>query len=62
MICAGGWLPDLLGTLPLPSGFLAGFPPLQVREENVFHFPYRDKHPHGSWPTIMPFSSSAPVM
>ncbi|WP_337062807.1 FAD-dependent oxidoreductase [Kineococcus sp. G2] len=53
VVCAGGWLPDLLGGLPLPNGFLEAFPALEVREENAFHFPYRDEHPHGTWPTLI---------
>ncbi|MCI2239424.1 FAD-dependent oxidoreductase [Kineococcus sp. TRM81007] len=53
VVCAGGWLPDLLGGLPLPRGFLEAFPALDVREENAFHFPYRDEHPHGTWPTLI---------
>jgi sarcosine oxidase len=41
VVAAGGWLPQLLRRLPLPAGFLAAFPPLQVRQEQAFHFPYR---------------------
>ncbi|WP_328293192.1 FAD-dependent oxidoreductase [Kineococcus sp. NBC_00420] len=51
VVSAGGWLPDLLGNLSLPAEFLAAFPPLQVREENAFHFRYRD--PGASWPTTI---------
>ncbi|MGI4893648.1 MAG: FAD-dependent oxidoreductase [Janthinobacterium lividum] len=54
VVSAGGWLPDLLGALSLPTGFLSSFPPLQVREENAFHFPYAlDVAPAGSWPTFI---------
>ena len=53
VVAAGGWLPDLLGELPLPTGFLAAFPALQVLQENAFHFPYREQHPHGTWPTVI---------
>ena len=53
VVSAGGWLPDLLGELPLPTGFLDAFPALEVKEENAFHFPYRDEHPHGTWPTLI---------
>lgn len=51
VVSAGGWLPDLLGNLSLPAGFLGAFPVLQVREENAFHFPYRD--PGAAWPTTI---------
>jgi sarcosine oxidase len=54
VVSAGGWLPDLLGALDLPAGFLAAFPRLEVREENAFHFPYaEDVAPAGSWPTLI---------
>ncbi|WP_432545781.1 FAD-dependent oxidoreductase [Kineococcus sp. SYSU DK004] len=53
VVCAGGWLPDLLGGLPLPPGFLAAFPPLEVTQESAFHFPCRDEHPHDTWPTVV---------
>jgi sarcosine oxidase len=51
VVTAGGWLPDLLENLALPAGFLAGFPRLEVREENAFHFPYRD--PDTAWPALI---------
>ncbi|GAB3451246.1 FAD-dependent oxidoreductase [Kineococcus endophyticus] len=51
VVAAGGWLPDLLGDLGLPSGFLAALPPLRVTEENAFHFPYRDGA--DEWPTLI---------
>ncbi|WP_138732550.1 FAD-dependent oxidoreductase [Modestobacter excelsi] len=54
VVSAGGWLPDLLGALPLPSGFLESFPALEVREENAFHFPYaEDVAPGAGWPTLI---------
>lgn len=60
IVTAGGWLPDLLRRLPLPSGFLARIPDLQVRQENAFHFPYRDqsapadgRQPRTAWPTFI---------
>ncbi|NAZ78323.1 FAD-dependent oxidoreductase [Kineococcus sp. T13] len=54
VVAAGGWLPDLLGALELPRAFLDALPPLQVREENAFHFPYReDAAPGERWPTII---------
>ena len=42
ILSAGGWLPDLLADLPLPAGFLASVPPLEISQEQAFHFPYRD--------------------
>jgi sarcosine oxidase len=42
VISAGGWLPGLLGELSLPAGFLAGLPEITVRQEQAFHFHYRD--------------------
>jgi len=42
VVTAGGWLPALLDQLPLPLAFRALVPPLQVSQENAFHFPYRD--------------------
>ncbi|MEZ0491691.1 FAD-dependent oxidoreductase [Kineococcus sp. TBRC 1896] len=51
VVCAGPWLPDLLGELPLPAGFLAALPTLTVTEENAFHFPHRE--PRTPWPTLI---------
>ncbi|MET1086737.1 MAG: FAD-dependent oxidoreductase [Arthrobacter sp.] len=42
VISAGGWLPGLVGQLGLPAGFLAGLPEITVRQEQAFHFKYRD--------------------
>jgi sarcosine oxidase len=50
VISAGGWLPQLLGRLPVPAGFLAGLPEITVRQEQAFHFRYRDREP---WPTFI---------
>lgn len=52
VVAAGGWLPDLLGGLALPDSFLTAFPPLQVMQENAYHFPYRDA-PGEPWPTFI---------
>jgi sarcosine oxidase len=63
VISAGGWLPALLGQLSLPPGFLAGLPEITVRQEQAFHFKYRD-HDGGAasggtgseaarWPTFI---------
>ncbi|GAB2738655.1 N-methyl-L-tryptophan oxidase [Salinifilum aidingensis] len=60
VVCAGGWLPDLLSKLPLPEGFVSGLPPLTVRQEQAYHFPYRDRSAEGEdgpsaapWPTFI---------
>ncbi|WP_460455392.1 FAD-dependent oxidoreductase, partial [Arthrobacter bambusae] len=51
IISAGGWLPSLLGQLPLPAGFLARLPGFTVRQEQAYHFRYRsDDSP---WPTFI---------
>ena len=42
VVSAGGWLPSLLGQLALPAGFLAGLPEITVRQEQAYHFRYRD--------------------
>lgn len=59
VVAAGGHLPDLLGELPLPPAFLAGLPRLSVRQENAFHFPYRD--PGQPWPTTIHEDGGKPV-
>ncbi|HXR45504.1 MAG TPA: FAD-dependent oxidoreductase [Pseudolysinimonas sp.] len=51
VVAAGGWLPDLLAELPLPPAFLSAFPALTVRQEQAFHFPYRDEL--AAWPTFV---------
>lgn len=61
VVAAGGWLPELLGDLELPSAFVRRMPQFEVRQENAFHFPYRDPADHGaptpgaatSWPTFI---------
>jgi sarcosine oxidase len=55
IVAAGGWLPQLLGSLPLPTAFLAGMPSLEVRQEQAYHFPYADGTGHGAspWPTFI---------
>ncbi|KHK95553.1 sarcosine oxidase [Microbacterium mangrovi] len=61
VVAAGGWLPALLADLDLPAGFAAAMPQFEVRQENAFHFPYRDAHHRGepepgdaaSWPTFI---------
>lgn len=62
VVSAGGWLPQLLGSLPLPPAFSNLIPPLQVRQEQAYHFPYRDAvepmdgsggGPQPAWPTVI---------
>jgi sarcosine oxidase len=55
VVATGGWLPQLLGSLALPSSFLAGMPPIEVRQEQAYHFPYVDGHDGGGspWPTFI---------
>ncbi|GAA4484168.1 FAD-dependent oxidoreductase [Microbacterium panaciterrae] len=61
VVAAGGWLPALLGELDLPSGFADALPQFEVRQENAFHFLYRDARDCGegllgaatSWPTFI---------
>ncbi|GAB3300574.1 FAD-dependent oxidoreductase [Pseudoclavibacter terrae] len=57
VVAAGGWLPALLGELSLPSAFLDQFPALEVRQEQAYHFPYREAEDAGTdaapWPTFI---------
>ncbi|SDT61507.1 sarcosine oxidase [Pseudarthrobacter equi] len=55
VISAGGWLPRLLDSLPLPAGFLAGLPEFTVRQEQAFHFRYREDFGFSAtnWPTFI---------
>jgi sarcosine oxidase len=55
VVAAGGWLPQLLGSLSLPSSFLANMPSLEVRQEQAYHFPYADASDRSSspWPTFI---------
>lgn len=55
VISAGGWLPRLLESLPLPAGFLSGVPDITVRQEQAFHFRYREDPGFSgtSWPTFI---------
>lgn len=55
IVAAGGWLPQLLGSLSLPTTFLSSMPPLQVRQEQAYHFPYADRTDLDSspWPTFI---------
>jgi sarcosine oxidase len=51
IVAAGGWLPQLLGSLQLPSAFLGSVPALEVRQEQAYHFPYVDNSTQ--WPTFI---------
>lgn len=57
VVAAGGWVPDLMWQLPLPSSFTTAMPTITVTQENAYHFPYRDQaEPHpseASWPTFI---------
>lgn len=61
IVASGGWLPSLLGNLQLPQGFLERMPEIQVRQENAYHFHYRDTADWGetplgnytSWPCLI---------
>ncbi|KSU65501.1 FAD-dependent oxidoreductase [Arthrobacter sp. NIO-1057] len=55
IVAAGGWLPELLGNLPLPTGFVRSVPTMDVYQENAYHFPYRDQNPEAiqAWPTYI---------
>lgn len=57
IVAAGGWLPDLLGDLSLPGGFLDALPKFEVRQEQAFRMPYRDAdadgRPSTPWPTFI---------
>ncbi|MBT1636297.1 FAD-dependent oxidoreductase [Clavibacter michiganensis] len=57
VVGAGGWLPELLAALPLPRAALDRIPPLRVRQEQVFHFPYR-RSPHVDGPPAPPVPTS----
>ncbi|WP_240607290.1 FAD-dependent oxidoreductase [Cryobacterium aureum] len=53
IVSAGGWLPSLLGELPLPSAFRAQIPVITVMQEQAYHFPYVDPDSAGRWPTFI---------
>lgn len=55
IVAAGGWLPELLGNLPLPADFLSSVPTMDVYQENAYHFPYLDQDPQArmAWPTYI---------
>jgi sarcosine oxidase len=51
VVATGGWLPDLLPELNLPAAFLQTFPALEVRQEQAYHFPYREVD--AVWPALI---------
>ncbi|MFP3579000.1 FAD-dependent oxidoreductase [Arthrobacter sp. fls2-241-R2A-200] len=54
IVAAGGWLPQLLGSLSLPPSFRATMPTLEVRQEQAFHFPYAEPTTGDApWPTFI---------
>lgn len=61
IVAAGGWLPALLADIDLPADFLDALPQFEVRQENAFHFLYRDARDGGetpigeatAWPTFI---------
>jgi sarcosine oxidase len=55
IVAAGGWLPQLLGSLSLPTSFLASMPAFEIRQEQAYHFPYAESSAPGSlpWPTFI---------
>lgn len=55
IIAVGGWLPQLLGSVSLPTAFLANMPTLEVRQEQAYHFPYADSAntDNADWPTFI---------
>ncbi len=62
IVAAGGWLPDLVDGFGLPPALTAALPRLEVRQEQVYHFPYRDQTPargaSSRWPTFIHGPSS----
>ena len=55
VVSVGGWLPQLLDGLALPPEYRRRIPPLQVRQEQAYHFPYRTDFasPLPDWPTFI---------
>lgn len=54
VVAAGGWLPDLLERLDIPGPLLRALPPVEVTQEQAYHFPVAEgiKGPT-TWPTII---------
>ncbi|NUL45796.1 FAD-dependent oxidoreductase [Cellulosimicrobium funkei] len=54
IVCAGGWLPDLLADLPVPSSMRPQLADFSVRQEQVYHFPFREEIARAAdWPTVI---------
>lgn len=51
VLAVGAWLPHLLTMLPLPSSFTLAMPSIHVRQEQPYHFPYRDEAT--AWPSFI---------
>lgn len=62
VVAAGGFLPDLLVNDAVPDAARRAIPAIEVREENAFHFPYRDTPDAAAWPTLIDWGrASTPV-
>jgi sarcosine oxidase len=56
VVAVGGWLPELLHGAGLPAKLVAAMPPLVVRQEQAYHFPYRDRDDVATgpeWPALI---------
>ena len=56
VVAIGGWLPDLLRSAGLPADLVAAMAPLEVRQEQAYHFPYRkdaDPAAEPNWPALI---------
>jgi sarcosine oxidase len=59
VVAAGAWLPDLLSRIDGAAEFISTLPGLSVRQEQVYHFPYRDPGAH--WPSFIYKSSDIQI-
>lgn len=50
IVAAGGWLPELTRDFGIPAEIASNLPSIEVRQEQVYHFPYRDQR---AWPTLL---------
>ncbi|ODT84096.1 MAG: hypothetical protein ABS76_00905 [Pelagibacterium sp. SCN 64-44] len=55
IVAAGGRLPDFLAMAPVPSRLAAAIRTLEVRQQHVYHFPYRTQPEWGEapWPSVI---------
>lgn len=51
IITAGGWLPELLPRLPIPTQKLAMS--LEIWQEQAIHLPYAPGYEHAQWPSFI---------